>query len=413
MKICVFSDDFPPYARGGAGIVAATIARGYVERGHQVVVLTTVQERSVEGTFQEEGLVIERVYSQYPGRWRAWKSLYNSATVPTIKRLLTEIKPDVVHAHNVHAHLSYYVLKLAKQSGARVLLTAHDCMAFHYGKFTEYIDPAILSIPSRVNYKISVWKQILVYRKRYNPFRNLIIRHYLAYCDSVCAVSKALRDALIANSIKVSHVVYNGINVNQWERWAQQAPDRRKRLGLGARPFIGFVGKTSNVKGFQQVLRSLAKTRESVPEVQLLVMGADALTPSAELLARELELTDAVVCSGWLSGPDLVAAYRACTVIVFPSLCLDTFGMVNVEAMLSEKPVVTTCFGGSPEVVEDGVTATVVNPLDVERFAEALIEFLEDPIKTRAFGRAGRARVEKKFTLGQQIDTYLALMKPS
>jgi len=86
--------------------------------------------------------------------------------------------------------------------------------------------------------------------------------------------------------------------------------------------------------------------------------------------------------------------------------------MVNLEAMVNERPVVTTCFGGSPEVVEDGVTATVVNPLDVDSLSSALLEFLRDPKKAEAFGQAGRERAKQEFTLARQTDAYLALMKP-
>lgn len=411
MRICVLTDDYPPYSRGGAGKVAASVVREYGARGHEVVVITTVQDRTKAGSEQDGGVRVERLYSEYPERWRAWKCLYNRQVVRALEALLGEIKPEVVHAHNVHAHLSYHALRVAQRSGARVLLTLHDCMAFHYGKFTEYIDHSDLSVPKRFNYAVSVWRQVTTYKRRYNPLRNVVIRWYLTRVDVVCAVSYALRDALAANRITADAVVHNGVDVAEWDEWAKLVVGDDRSADFVSRPVVGFVGKTSGVKGAYQALEAFARVQALVPEAVFKVIGASALEAGAERRAHDLGIIDRVVCSGWITGPELVAAYRSCAVVVFPSVCLDTFGMVNVEAMLTGLPVVTTCFGGSPEVVVDGVTGAVVNPLNVERFAEAVSGLLTDPARAQQWGAAGRRRAEKEFTLARQVDQYLALMQ--
>lgn len=411
MKILVLADDFPPRAIGGGGRVAEDVAAGYRSRGHDVFVVTTVRSKKDEGDYLHEGINVHAVYSDYAGRWVAYRSLYNPSTVSKIKAFLDEYKPDMVHAHNIHHHISYYVLKLAKRSGAKVLLTAHDCMLFHYGKFDEYINSNDLLIPAHVNYKISPWRQLAVYKKRYNPFRNIVIRHYIKYCDKVCAVSHALEQALNINGIRNTAVVYNGMDVHQWKEWLTHAPDLRVQRELGQRPIIGFVGKMSGAKGGMQLLRAFRNVLAHFPDALLLVIGPEnSFTSNAKALAEELGVTSSVFVTGRLSGPNLVAAYKACNVVAFPSLCLDTFGMVNVEAMLTGKPVVATCFGGSPEVVQDGVTGRIVNPYDVPSVSGALIEFLDNSQKADTFGQKGRERVEKEFTLERQIDTYLALI---
>lgn len=412
MKILILADDFPPQAIGGAGRVAAQVASGYLSRGYDVSVITTVRSKENEVNYLHEGINVHAVYSDYAGRWAAYRGLYNPSTVSKIGAYIQQCKPDVVHAHNIHRHISYYVLKLAKKSGAKVLLTAHDCMLFHYGKFDEYIDPNDLTIPAKFNYKISPLRQIAVYKKRYNPFRNMIIRHYIKYCDKICAVSSALERALNVNRIKNSAVVYNGIDIEQWDAWLKDADDLRTLKKFGQRPIIGFVGKMTGVKGALQLLRAFKEVNVRFRDSLLLVIGVeDTMTPNAKTLAEELGIASSIIITGSLSGPELVSAYRACNVVAFPSLCLDTFGMVNIEAMLTSKPVVATCFGGSPEVVQDGVTGRIVNPYDVPSMSEALIEFLDNPQKADAFGQKGRERVEKEFILERQIDTYLALIK--
>ena len=412
MKILILADDFPPRAVGGAGRVAEQVASGYLARGHDVLVITTVRSKKDEGAYKYEGVDVHAIHSDYQGRWVAYRSLYNPSTISQIRTFIKEYKPDVVHAHNIHYHVSYYALKLAKRSGAKVLLTAHDCMLFNYGKFDEYIDPNDLSVPIQFNYKISPWKQFAVYKKRYNPFRNIIIRHYIKYCDKVCAVSSALEKALYANGIINTVVVYNGVDVKQWDGWLKNAPNLRVLRGLGQRPIIGFVGKLSGAKGGLQLLKAFKEIASRFPDALLLVIGPEeSLTPNAKVLAGDLGIIRSVVITGKLSGADLASAYNACNVVAFPSLCLDTFGMVNVEAMLTGKPVVATCFGGAPEVVEDGVTGRIINPHDTKSISSALVEFLEDTSKADMFGQKGRERAEKEFTLDRQVDAYLALLK--
>jgi starch synthase len=73
--------------------------------------------------------------------------------------------------------------------------------------------------------------------------------------------------------------------------------------------------------------------------------------------------------------------------------------MVNLEAMEHAKPVVATVFGGSPEVVEDGVSGLIRNPFDVEAFSQAIAELLSDPSRAREYGRAGQVRLHNRFRI--------------
>lgn len=412
MKILILADDFPPREIGGGGRVAEQVASGYLSRGHEVFVITTVRSKDDEGDYTRGGVNVRAFFSNYHERWAAYLSLYNPSLVPKIRAFINEYKPDVVHAHNIHCHISYYVLKLAKKSGAKVLLTAHDCMMFNYGKFDEYIDLDNLSVPTQFNYKINSWKQLAVYKKRYNPFRNIIIRHYVKYCDKICAVSNALEKALNANGIMNTTVAHNGINIGQWVGWFENAPELFFQKKIKHYPVVGFVGWLNDAKGGKQLLLSFKEIKTHSPDSLLLIIGHnDSLAPSVRTLADDLGILSSIIVTGRLSGAELVSAYKSCNVIAFPSVCLDTFGMVNIEAMLTGKPVVATCFGGSPEIVKDGVTGRIVNPYDVKSMSAALIEFLDDPKKADEFGRRGRERVEKEFTIDRQIDKYLSLIQ--
>ena len=123
--------------------------------------------------------------------------------------------------------------------------------------------------------------------------------------------------------------------------------------------------------------------------------------------ARALGVGDMVVPTDWLSGEELQCAYAATDVFVTPSICFDTFGLVNLEAMEHRKPVVATEFGGSPEVIEDGATGFIANPFDVPAYAEKIARLLRDEDLRRTMGAAGHARMLERFTIERLTDEYL------
>ena len=109
MKILFLTDDFPPKNFGGAGIVTHTLATGLVEAGHELFVITTVQDpQKPRGWREQDGMKVFQLYNTYDGRFSAYVSLYNPKTVGIVKRVFKEIRPDVVHAHNIHNNISSY-----------------------------------------------------------------------------------------------------------------------------------------------------------------------------------------------------------------------------------------------------------------------------------------------------------------
>ncbi len=400
MKILFLQDDFPPHAKGGAGIVAAALARSLAERGHEVTVVTAVQDRALVGSFREEGLHIERVYSDYAQRWRSWRSLYNPATMPAIRRILAEVRPEVVHAHNIHYHLSYSALWSAKKSGARVFLTAHDAMLFHYGKLTEL---------TRGKYKVSPWQQLRTYRFWYNPFRNVAIKQLLKSVDRIFAVSAAMQEALDQNGIGNVKVIYTGIDVTAWEVPEKTIATFIEQQHLVNKKVILFGGRISGLKGGGVMLEALREIVRVEPDAVLLLLGVRN-TYVEGLIARAFAegVGDNVISTGWLAGDELHAAYHAAQVVVMPSLCFESFGMIALEAMACGRPVVGSDFGGIPEIVQDGVTGIIVNPRDTSKLAERVAWLLGDANMRETFGSVGRARAEKLFSLTRWCDETLS-----
>jgi len=410
MRILILQDDFPPLNLGGAGTIAFAYARELVSRGHEVQVVTTVRSQNDTGTSEYQGLTMHKIWSSYDLRFQSHVSLWNPGVVRQVSEILTAFKPEVVHAHNVHGYLSYASLRAAKRSGARVILTCHDVMPFNYGKFVQYIDPSDLSIPHTFNYKINPWRQLRDERFRYNPLRNLLIRRTLSrYVDDVVAVSEALKDALEQNGVRNVKVIHNGIDTALWETSENEVAQFKDKYRLG-NSVVLFSGKPVVVKGGRKLIEAMASCAQDVPDIQLLVLGREG--KDTELLckyAEEKGVADKLVFSGWLSGAELRAAYHASSLVTVPSLCFDSFPTMILEAFACKKPVIATCFGGSSEIVEDGVSGYIINPFDVKALSSKLHELLSDGKKAALFGDSGFNRIKQDFTLERGNMEYESL----
>jgi glycosyltransferase involved in cell wall biosynthesis len=118
---------------------------------------------------------------------------------------------------------------------------------------------------------------------------------------------------------------------------------------------------------------------------------------------RELRaLTESLGLDGkvkFLGHSSEVGAFmRRCSLLAVPSR-IEAFGMVAIEAMLSGKPVVACRTGGLKEIVSHRETGSLVEAGNVAEMANAIVEILSDKPLALAMGRAGQARVEKRFSL--------------
>jgi glycosyltransferase involved in cell wall biosynthesis len=331
-----------------------------------------------------------------------------------MSRAVEELAPDVVHAHNVHIHLSWASLAAARAGGARVVLHVHDIMPVCHQKMFCHLDER-LQPGDPVVYRNGPVKCALCVRARYNPFRNRAIRRVLARdVDRLVTVSDEMGAALAQNGIGPSTTIWNGLPLDT------PAPDPAvgaalaERLGLAGRPVVLHGGRIDRLKGGLELVVAMERVRRVVPEALLLTVG-DALPGFLEelhALAGRLGLAhDALVHAGWLTGEELEAAYRLADVVATPSLCFESFGLVNLEAMAAGRPVVASMWGGPADVVVDGVTGYLVNPLHVGALADRLTRLLQDRELAEAMGRAGRRRVEAVFGTEAAIDATLALYR--
>jgi len=402
MKILFLQDDFPPQSFGGAGISTYELARGMKNAGHAIFVITTCRKKSEAGEFDYQGMKVFRIANDYPDKWRAYMSLYNRPVIRQVEELLKRVKPDVVHANNIHFYLSYHCLKLAKRYARVVVFTARDTMTFNFGKLEtkRYLE--------NFDCHTTWFDHLQQARKRWNPFRNFFIRRYLKYADKKIAISKALQNALAQNGINNVDVIYNGINADDWRVDQDIVNSFRERYDLLNKKVLFFNGRLSASKGGAKTVEALAGIIKEAPNTALLVAGnVDEYARAMKKQAQSLGVEEHLIFTGWIERDEIKVAYFISDVVLMPSIYFDAFGRVNIEAMASRKPVVGTCYGGTPEIVIDGVTGYIVNPLRPEEIAEKVLDLLKNPEKAKKFGQAGYERVKKEFSLEKSVKEYL------
>nr|MBC8451287.1 glycosyltransferase family 4 protein [Planctomycetota bacterium] len=375
--------------------------------GHETVCVSTVRDAKDATPTEIEGMRVHRLYSDYNVRWRGWVSLHNRAIDGPLARILAEEQPDVVHAHLVHTHLGYHSLTQADRAGAAVIFTAHDVMTFCYQKLTCFHGGEAARGELR-DYAANWKKCVPCQRLRYRPGRNRLIRRILERdVDRLTVVSDELGAVLRANGLPVHRRVHNAIQLQERLPTPEEVAAFRARQGLGEDPVIAIGGRLHEQKGVGQLFAMLPSLLADFPNLKVMVMGKREVYDrefAADAKARGVD--HAVVPTGWLDGDELQCAYSAVDVFVTPSICFDTFGLVNLEAMEHQRPVVATTFGGSPEVVLDGVTGAIANPFDLELFAGEIRTLLGDPERARAMGTLGRERCIEHFTIQRLCDEF-------
>jgi glycosyltransferase involved in cell wall biosynthesis len=410
MKILVLQDDFRPYEKGGAGLIAGYIADGMVSAGHQVTVITTVQDINLVGRSVIDGITIHRLYSQYNERYRSYRSLYNWSVIRDVEMIVRDLKPDAVHAHNIHYHISYHSLYIVSKYTRNIFLTAHDIMSFYQGSFTEFINRADLSCPTNFNYKVTSSMLFKAFKKRYNPFHNYLVRWYLSKVKRIIAVSHSLQDALNQNGIKNTVVIYNGLDLDSYVQDPKKIEEYKKENGFIGHDIIIFGGRLSGVKGGELILQAMSNISNTLSKAKLIVYGKkDAYTNRMIARAKELSIDDKISFVGWNGEEELKKLYASSDVAVVPSVCFDSFPTTNLIAFASHKPAVSTCFGGSREIVENNVNGYIVNPFDVKSLSQKILYLLQNKEEAIRFGNNGYNLMKEKFTQKIMIEKYLSI----
>ena len=228
----------------------------------------------------------------------------------------------------------------------------------------------------------------------YRPFLERLIRSADAFIGATPAHFSSSQQLPAEPRRGAYHIVPYGFDLERF-RARPALADELRRLHR-AKLVVFALGRHVYYKGFQFLIRAL----RTLPGAKLLLGGQGPLTAQLAQTARDAGVADRVVFVGRIAEPELPAYYHACDVFCLPSIePAEAFGIVQIEAMASAKPVVCCELGnGVTWVNRDGLTGLVVAPADSEALAAALRRLDEDPALRARLGEQGRARALASFT---------------
>jgi len=403
MNILILNDSFPPLSNAGAENISYMMAKEYYKMGHVVTVVTINKKlpKNKIAEYNEGGIRVIQIGARYDERFVAYISLYNFAVLRMIKKIL-EASFDFAHLHNIHRYISYGVIGLLKKHAIKTILTVHDAMSVDYGKFTQGINKSDLSPNPQVTYEISAYKTFLEYGKRYNPFRNIIIRYYFRQLDKIIVVSKELELFLNKNRINNTTVIHNGIDQFTDNISSSDLENfRQSHHILEKDKLVLWAGRLSEGKGASQVKKILSQLIKKDKNIKLIISGNDTFNDEV--------LKDNIISTGWLNKKEMSMVYKVSMVTIVPSIYPDPLPTIILESMREGLPVVGTCFGGAKEMISTQ-TGFVVNPFNVDEFSKAILHILNNNDLKDNLSVESKKRFVKYFTIDVSAKKYLELV---
>src|SRR5882762_7591463 len=365
MKACVFTWEYPQTIYGGAGVHAKYITMALAKR-------IKVEVRTLESgpPPKIEGLEVRRYRPTLKPIGLPDPKVAKALEVLSfnMNMVADPIDSEIVHTHTWYTNFAGALAK--RIYGAKLVATVHSLEPLRPWKREQL----------GAGYDISSWME----------------REGLLACDAVIAVSRDMKeDIQKAYPIPASKVtvIHNGVDPQKY--YPRDGSESLAKFSI-RKPYIFFVGRLSRQKGVFDLVAAM----DHVPEGTTLVLATGKPdTPDIEIeLRRALKsANDVVWIREMLEDHDLVNLYNEAATFACPSV-YEPFGIINLEAMACETPVVATRVGGIKEVVVDEETGLLVPPSDPAKLGRAITRILEDPTTAAKMGKAGRRHVLKLFT---------------
>jgi len=349
--------DLEPEWRGGQN-QALLLLKGLRDRGHEAELLSA-NGSALGQRASQAGITVHSVS----------RGFFRIPAARKIREFLRSRRYDIVHANEAHAVTAAWLVVKRRRASTQ----------------------ARFVISRRVGYPIG--KGALAQAR------------YLA-ADRIVAISQWSAERVARSGIPADKltVVYEGVELLALPN-AQRRAEARSRFGVAqGDPLLGCVGVLSSDKGQEWLIRALALLRKKFPGAKLVLAGDGPCRKQLELLARELVLENAVVFTGFVS--DIETVYAALDVFLLPSF-FEALSNALMSAMAYGVPSIAFNSGGPAEIIENEKSGLLMSGPDVEEISGAVSRILQDHDLAARFRKAGRARIEQKFSAGKMVEAML------
>jgi glycosyltransferase involved in cell wall biosynthesis len=219
----------------------------------------------------------------------------------------------------------------------------------------------------------------------------------LTFVDSIIIVNpdwensfEATKKLLMPYKKKIS-IIPNGIDLTLFKKSASSSAKKNSLL------FISILDKHHEFKGLDYLLEALKIVKRDFPGIELTIVGEGELKNHYQQKTRLLDLDDNVRFIGEVKQEDLVSYYNAASVFILPSTEIEGFGIVLLEAMACNVPVIATSIVGTSGDIKKHNAGLIVEPRKAEELAQAITTIISDANLAETMGSNGRSLVEEKY----------------
>ena len=351
---------------GGSGVVASELGLELAHRGYEVHFVASrlpFRLRSFESNvfFHESSPAYYPVFEDAPS---------NLALAAKMVEVVENYALDILHVH--------YAMPFATSA----YLARQIMLPRHLGVVTTLHGTDITKVGAEPAF-----------------FR--VTQFSIQSSDRVTAVSRYLKERAEATFgiTRPIEVIYNFVDPNVF------TPRRPGRMRLAA-PGTKVLMHASNfraVKNIPVVIQVFAEVRKRL-QAKLVMVGDGPEKAGAEQLARELGIHKDVL---FLGNQDCVEELLPLADVFLLPSSSESFGLVALEAMSAEVPVVASNAGGLPEVVEHGFTGFLHEPGNVSGYVSSVLKLLTNEPMRRTMGRRGRRVARERFSADEMVERYV------
>jgi len=406
MKVLFIHNLFPPEYVGGAEISAFYSAYGLRQRGYDSSVLAVYarasQEERQEYVFK--GVPVRKLTFDHRASTE-WERIYDPLVYHAVYREVEDIRPDLVHIHNVSgASLAPFLV--CRRLSIPVVLTLHDYWMLCPNNMLlkgdrSLCDPAASSFWCRECYRrYDFWGNI--------PFRRQIIRWFVRDVRRFISPSQYLVDlhARAGYDAARFRVLKSGVDLSLFQ--APTSLTVRQAIGENAMYNTAlFAGHIVQIKGLEVLADALPLMNRYIPNFRLLVAGRG----EQGFVERLAQLApSAVRYLGKLPFYELRSVYAASKLTLVPSIWPDNSPIVIYESLLMGTPALASRIGGIPELIQEGETGYLFTLGDATEFAvKAIDHFAKPAMQRRDMRRRCAEYAEANLTLEHHLDRLIRI----
>lgn len=324
-----------------------------------------------------------------------------------VRKLVREWRPDILHAHSLAMRLSPFPLRVGRSEGIPVVMTVHDfayvCprkwMIDHDGAPCRYGFGGRCLVSNCPSSKPG-WRWLLYHQLRW--LKTLLHRSMLRrYVDRFVCPSRALGDWM-ERSLSVPNVVH----ISNFIAGEVQEP-----APLPERPRLLFVGRLSEEKGVDCLLRAMPEVLAATRDAELVIVGDGPLRGRLEASVKSLGIGARTHFEGQIANERLGEYYARAAICVLPSVWMENCPVTALEALAAGRPLVVSDAGGSRELVREGETGFVFRRGDVGDLARKLVTLAQNRALRENMSREAHALFCTEYTEARHLERLMALYK--